>query len=459
MNHSIYQSNCVNQSDCLSMNQNLTDKIVLVVGNGAREHALVWKLVQSPHVQHVFITPGNGAYIDMPKVTRWSIKPTDVAGLVQAADIHGVNFAVIGPEAALEVGVVDALNKIGIPVFGPNKKAAQLESSKAFAKSFMQEAGIPTAAFAVFTEYEAALAFIRNKPFNTQGACVIKADGLAAGKGVAICFDLEQAESSLTHIMRDQAYGVAGKTVVIEALLTGREISILAFCDGETVSRMPATRDHKRLLAHDLGPNTGGMGAFSPVSDITVQLLAHIDRQVFEPFLRTLKQQSIDYCGVIYAGLMVDTLPNGEYSIHVLEFNTRFGDPETQVLMGLLDDDLLAIMQDCTAKKLAFRTVNWHNYACLTVVMAAKSYPDNPILGDKITLPAHLPNNSMVFHAGTENKDIHLLTAGGRVLSVTAWADTVTLARELVYSIVNQISFDGAQYRTDISLTTHSNRV
>ena len=317
----------------------------------------------------------------------------------------------------------------------------------------MQDADIPTAPFAVFTDYDKALEFIRTKPFNPHGACVIKADGLAAGKGVAVCFDLSQAEIGLAHIMRDQAYGTAGAKVVIEALLPGREISILAFCDGNTVSRMPAARDHKRLLTGDLGPNTGGMGAFSPVLDITPDLLMQIDQQVFEPFLAQLKQQQIDYCGVIYAGLMINSLPNGEQKIGVLEFNTRFGDTETQVLMGLLNDDLLSIMQACVAGTLDRCIIHWHNYACLTVVMAVNGYPDAPVTGHIITLPAQLPNNVAIFQAGTQIKNGQLLTAGGRVLSVTAWGDTVANVRDSAYRVVHQISFQGAQYRTDISLT------
>jgi phosphoribosylamine---glycine ligase len=432
---------------------NQANQTVLVVGNGAREHALVWKLLQSPQVSQVLIAPGNGAYLNMPRVTQLSIKVDDVFALTQAAQTHAVTFAVIGPEAALETGIVDVLKTIGISAFGPNKQAAQLESSKAFAKYFMQGAGIPTAPFAVFVDYEKALDFIRSKPFNAAGACVIKADGLAAGKGVAVCFDLTQAEAGLAHIMRDQAYGSAGAQVVIEALLPGREISILAFCDGQTISRMPAARDHKRLLTGDLGPNTGGMGAFSPVSDITPELLQQIDAQVFTLFLKQLKVQNIDYCGVIYAGLMIDTSSNGEHTIGVLEFNTRFGDPETQVLMGLLNDDVLSVMQACVTGTLANRPIHWHQHACLTVVMAASGYPDAPVAGDTIHLPAQLPNNVVIFQAGTAIKNNQLVTAGGRVLSVTAWGDSVTHARETAYAVVNQISFQGAQYRTDISLT------
>jgi phosphoribosylamine---glycine ligase len=427
--------------------------IVLVVGNGAREHALVWKLLQSPQVASVIIAPGNGAYLGMARVTQLAIAVEDTASMAQAATKHGATFALIGPEAALAVGMVDALKAVGIPAFGPNQVAAELESSKAFAKHFMKAAGIPTADFGVFTDYEQALAFIRTKPFNAAGACVVKADGLAAGKGVAVCFDLVQAEAGLANIMRDQAYGTAGAQVVIEALLPGREISILAFCDGKTISRMPAARDHKRLLTGDLGPNTGGMGAFSPVADITPALLAKVDAQVFEPFLKQLKVQNIDYCGVIYAGLMIDDLINGEQQIGVLEFNTRFGDPETQVLMGLLNDDLLAVMQACVAGELAKRPVKWHNHACLTVVMAAAGYPDAPVAGDVITLSASTPVNVAVFQAGTKLKDGKVVTAGGRVLSVTAWGDSVTAAREAAYATAAQISFKGAQLRTDISLT------
>ncbi len=427
--------------------------IVLVVGNGAREHALVWKLLQSPQVASVIIAPGNGAYLGMARVTQLAIAVDDTAAMAQAATAHGATFAVIGPEAALTVGMVDALKTVGVPAFGPNKAAAELESSKAFAKRFMKAAGIPTADFGVFTDYEKALAFIRTKPFNAAGACVVKADGLAAGKGVAVCFDLAQAEAGLANIMRDQAYGTAGAQVVIEALLPGREISILAFCDGKTIRRMPAARDHKRLLTGDLGPNTGGMGAFSPVADITPALLATVDAHVFEPFLKQLKVQNIDYCGVIYAGLMIEDLPNGEQQIGVLEFNTRFGDPETQVLMGLLNDDLLAVMQACLAGELTSRLVQWHNHACLTVVMAAAGYPDAPVAGDAIALPVSLPANVAVFQAGTKLQDGKVVTAGGRVLSVTAWGDSVTAAREAAYATVTQISFNGAQWRTDISLT------
>ncbi len=434
----------------------IANQTVLVVGNGAREHALVWKLLQSPQVKSVIIAPGNGAYASMDRVLQLAIAVDDTDAMAQAAKSHGATFAVIGPEAALAVGMVDALNAVGVPAFGPNQQAAQLESSKAYAKHFMRAAGIPTADFGVFTDYEAALAFIRSKPFNAVGACVVKADGLAAGKGVAVCFDLAQAEAGLANIMRDQAYGAAGAQVVIEALLPGREISILAFCDGKTVSRMPAARDHKRLLTGDLGPNTGGMGAFSPVADMTPALLAQVDAQVFAPFLAQLKAQNMSYCGVIYAGLMIDTLPKGEQKIGVLEFNTRFGDPETQVLMGLLDDDLLALMQACVAGELATRPVRWADRACLTVVIAAAGYPDAPVAGDAITLPANLPTNTAIFQAGTKLQNGVLCTAGGRVLSVTAWAATVTAAREAAYAAVAQTTFKGAQVRTDISLTHSS---
>ena len=428
-------------------------QVVLVVGNGAREHALVWKLLQSPQVASVIIAPGNGAYADMARVTQLSISVEDTSAMAQAAVRHGATFAVIGPEAALAVGMVDALESVGVPSFGPNQIAAELESSKSFAKHFMRAAGIPTADFGVFTDYEQALAFIRSMPFSVNGACVVKADGLAAGKGVAVCMDLAQAEAGLANIMRDQAYGAAGAQVVIEALLPGREISILAFCDGTTVRRMPAARDHKRLLTGDCGPNTGGMGAFSPVADITPELLVQVDEQVFEPFLRQLKAQNIDYCGVIYAGLMIDAQADGSSKIGVLEFNTRFGDPETQVLMGLLDDDLLAVMQACVVGNLANRPVRWHNHACLTVVMAAAGYPDAPVAGDAIALPTALPCNVAVFHAGTTIKDGECITAGGRVLSVTAWGESVSVARKAAYDTAAQITFKGAQWRTDISLT------
>ena len=429
------------------------NQTVLVVGNGAREHALVWKLLQSPQVSRVIIAPGNGAYAGMARVVQLPLAVDDTAGIAQAAKTHGATFALIGPEAALAAGVVDSLSAVGVPAFGPNQAAAQLESSKAYAKHFMQAAGIPTADFAVFTDYAAALSFVRSKPFNPQGACVVIADGLAAGKGVAVCFDMAQAEAGLANIMRDQAYGAAGAQVVVEALLPGREISILAFCDGKTVRRMPAARDHKRLLTGDLGPNTGGMGAFSPVADITPALLAQIDARVFEPFLAQLKAQNLSYCGVMYAGLMIDALPNGESKIGVLEFNTRFGDPETQVLMGLLDDDLLAIMQACVAGDLAARPVRWAQRACLTVVMAASGYPDAPVAGDAIALPADLPANVAIFQAGTRLQNGVLCTAGGRVLSVTSWGESVAAARQSAYDTVARISFQGAQVRTDISLT------
>ena len=430
---------------------------VLVVGNGGREHALVWRLLQSPQVKHVLIAPGNGAYAGMANVTQLNIGVTDTASMSAAAVQHGATFALIGPEAALAVGMVDALQAVGVPAFGPNQQAAQLESSKAYAKYFMRDAGIPTADFAVFTDYALALAFIRTKPFNAKGACVVKADGLAAGKGVAVCTDLAQAEAGLANIMQAKAYGEAGAQVVVEALLPGREISILAFCDGKTVSRMPAARDHKRLLDGDLGPNTGGMGVFSPVEDVTPALLAQIDAQVFAPFLAQLKLNKLDYCGIIYAGLMVTdrvtAQPDGNYNIGVLEFNTRFGDPETQVLMALLDDDLLAIMQACVAGDLASYAPRWSDKACLSVVMAASGYPDAPRAGDTITLPAQFANNIAVFHSGTAHKNGALATAGGRVLAVTAWADTVAGARQAAYAAVESIHFAGAQFRQDISLT------
>ncbi len=429
------------------------DNTVLVVGAGAREHALAWKLLQGTRTSRVLVAPGNGGTAVMARCANVDVAVDDVAALLEVVRREAVDAVLIGPEAALVAGLADALEAAGVPCFGPTQAAAQLEGSKAYAKQFMLDAGIPTAAYAVFSDLPRALDFVQQRPFHAQGGCVVKADGLAAGKGVAVCTTLAQAQEALTQQLGQRRYGQACDRVVIEALLPGVELSVLALCDGHSVHIMPPTRDHKRLHDHDRGPNTGGMGAFSPVPGVDAALLQQVDERVFQPFLRELKRRGLRYCGVIYAGIMVH-----EGQIHVLEFNCRFGDPETQVLMPLLASDLLDVMQACCQGRLAQQAPRWRAQACLTVVMAAPGYPQAPIVGTRVQLPnpkapslAHLSARTAIFHAGTRWDQRSLTTAGGRVLSLTAWGTDLADCRQAAYALVAATHFDQAQWRTDIA--------
>ncbi|GAB4334574.1 MAG: phosphoribosylamine--glycine ligase [Phototrophicales bacterium] len=404
---------------------------ILIVGGGGREHAIMWKLQQSERAQQIFVAPGNAG-------TARNVNPKDIVAFSQE---HAIDLVVIGPEAPLVGGLVDDLMRAGIQAFGPTAAAAQLEGSKAFAKKFMLEHGIPTAEYGEFDDVKQAFAFIDSTSYDV----VVKADGLAAGKGVIVCDSKEQAKGAVKAILQDKQFGAAGAKVVIEERLIGKEASILAFCDGQHVVMMPPSRDHKRVYDHDEGPNTGGMGAFAPVVDISEDDLNHYKQTIIEPVIQAMAARGTPYKGVLYAGLMLT--PQGA---KVLEFNCRFGDPETQVILPLLDSDLLEIMLACVAGTLDQVHVQWKKAACATVVMASGGYPGNYSKGVPI-LGLDTVEGAIVFHAGTSRSQSgDVVTSGGRVLSVSAIGDTLQQALNNAYTNVEKIHFDGAHYRHDI---------
>ncbi|MBP0634318.1 phosphoribosylamine--glycine ligase [Cupriavidus sp. AcVe19-6a] len=413
---------------------------VLVVGSGGREHALAWKLAQSPRVQVVYVAPGNGGTALDKRLQN--VPLTDPEVIAAFAEREGVAFTVVGPEAPLAAGIVDIFRAKGLRIFGPSKAAAQLESSKDFAKAFMQRHGIPTAAYQTFSDAAQAHAYI-----DAQGApIVIKADGLAAGKGVVVAMSLEEAHTAVDMMLADNKLGDAGARVVIEEFLEGEEASFIVLVDGKNVLALATSQDHKRLLDADAGPNTGGMGAYSPAPVVTPALHARALREIILPTVRGMEKDGIPYTGFLYAGLMIDKDGN----LKTLEFNCRMGDPETQPILTRLKTDLVDVMEHAVDGKLDAIELDWDRRTALGVVMAAHNYPDNPRKGDAITgIPAET-DDSVTFHAGTTLKDGTLLTSGGRVLCVVGLADTVKAAQRAAYAAVEQIRFDGMQYRTDI---------
>jgi len=419
---------------------------VLVIGNGGREHALAWKLVQSPKVQTVFVAPGNGGTAADARLENVAI--TDHAALADFALAEKIALTVVGPEAPLAAGVVDLFRARGLRVFGPTKAAAQLESSKAFAKEFMQRHGIPTAAFASFTDATAAHAHV-----DAQGApIVIKADGLAAGKGVVVATTLAQAHEAIDWMLggNDNKLGVQHNDgqarVVIEQFLEGEEASFIVLCDGKNVLPLATSQDHKRLLDNDEGPNTGGMGAYSPAPVVTPNVHARAMHEIVLPTIAGMAKDGITYTGFLYAGLMIDA----QGQPRTVEFNCRLGDPETQPIMMRLKSDLFDVLMHATDGTLDRIELEWDRRVALGVVMAASGYPLQPRKGDAITgLPAEAPD-AMVFHAGTEPRSDAAVTSGGRVLCVTALGDSVRLAQQRAYEVLNGIRFDGALFRRDI---------
>jgi phosphoribosylamine--glycine ligase len=417
---------------------------VLIVGNGGREHAMAWKLAQSPKLQQVYVAPGNGGTAKDKNLVNVPI--TDLVLLRQWALEHGIGLTLVGPEAPLAAGIVDDFRAHGLRIFGPTRAAAQLESSKAFSKAFMQRHGIPTAAFETFTEAALAHAYV-----DRQGApIVVKADGLAAGKGVVVAMTLAQAHEAIDFMLLDNSLGVAhnagGARVVIEEFLQGEEASFMVLCDGKNVAALATSQDHKRLQDGDEGPNTGGMGAYSPAPVVTAEVHARAMREVILPTIRGMEQDGITYTGFLYAGLMID--PQGR--IKTLEFNCRMGDPETQPILMRLKSDFLEVLLAATGEGLNQLEMEWDRRVALSVVMAAAGYPLNPRKGDVITgLPKDL-NDATVFHAGTTEKDGQILTSGGRVLCVTALADSVKQAQQKAYQTASPIAFDGMQMRQDI---------
>ncbi|WP_017718766.1 phosphoribosylamine--glycine ligase [Kamptonema formosum] len=418
---------------------------VLVVGNGGREHALAWKLLQSPKIERVFVVPGNGGTAAMERCQNLPLSADDFDGIKQAALEHGVGLVVVGPELPLARGLADYLQQQNLTVFGPTQAGAQIESSKAWAKGLMQEAGIPTARSAVFTDDhpEAALAYVAQ-----EGApIVVKADGLAAGKGVTVAHTVEEAQAAIEASFGGQ-FGIAGECLVIEECLTGQEVSVLALTDGLSVRPLLPAQDHKAIREGDTGPNTGGMGVYAPAPILTPELMERVQREVLEPVVAVLRERKIDYRGVLYAGLMVS--PAGD--IKVLEFNCRFGDPETQAILPLLETPLEDLMLACANQTLAEQPpVRWKPGACACVVMAAGGYPGDYQKGDTIAgIERAEAAGAVVFHAGTRLKEGELLTDGGRVLGVTATGDTFDDAFARAYAAVDCIEFEGRYFRRDI---------
>ncbi|CCD30097.1 Phosphoribosylglycinamide synthetase (GAR synthetase) (Phosphoribosylamine--glycine ligase) (Glycinamide ribonucleotide synthetase) [Candidatus Glomeribacter gigasporarum BEG34] len=412
-------------------------KNVLVIGNGGREHALAWKLSLSPRVQCVYVAPGNGGTALEARVRNISIPVTHLSALADFADREAVDFTVVGPEAPLAAGIVDLFRARGLRIFGPTRACAQLESSKAFAKAFMQRHGIPTAASASFADPESAHPYVER-----QGApIVIKADGLAAGKGVVVAHQLDEAHAAI-----ETLFGNGSACVVIEEYLSGEEASFIVMADGEHVLPLASSQDHKRLGDGDTGPNTGGMGAYSPAPVITPQLHARIMREIIWPAVRGMAQEGIRYTGFLYAGLMIDA----HGAPKMLEFNCRLGDPETQPILMRLQSDLATVIERALSGALDSITLEWDPRAALGVALAARGYPDAPRCGDMITgLPASTEDVHL-FHAGTTQRENQCLTSGGRVLCVTGLADSIEAARARTYSAIAQIHFDGMHYRRDI---------
>jgi phosphoribosylamine---glycine ligase len=414
---------------------------LLVIGSGGREHALAWKLAQSPRVQKVYVAPGNGGTASEDGLENLDL--SDFAELIAFAKQADIAFTLVGPEAPLAAGIVDAFRAAGLKIFGPARAAAQLEASKDFAKQFMVRHKIPTAKYQTFTDAAAAHAYI-----DQEGApIVIKADGLAAGKGVVVASDKDEAHAAIDLMLEGNAFGAAGARVVIEECLQGEEASFIVMVDGENVLTMATSQDHKRLLDGDAGPNTGGMGAYSPAPVVTPELHARILREVIRPVVAGMKAEGTPYTGFLYAGVMI--APDGR--IGTLEFNCRFGDPETQPIMMRLKSDFSELIEAAIDGKLDQIEAEWDRRVALGVVLAAAGYPDNPRKGDAIIgLDAPTGDAAHVFHAGTAIKDDQIVVSGGRVLCVTALGDTVRMAQARAYEVADQIDFAGRQMRRDI---------
>jgi phosphoribosylamine--glycine ligase len=413
---------------------------ILVVGSGGREHALAWKLAQSERIQIVYVAPGNGGTALDQRLRNIAI--TDPKELAEFVRREHVALTVVGPEAPLAAGIVNVFREQGLKVFGPTAEAAQLESSKDYAKAFMQRHGIPTAAYQTFSDVAAAHAYI-----DAQGApIVIKADGLAAGKGVVVAMTADEAHAAVDMMLSDNRLGDAGARVVIEQFLDGEEASFIVMVDGKNILPLATSQDHKRLQDHDAGPNTGGMGAYSPAPIITPELHARVMREIIVPTVQGMAQDGIPYTGFLYAGLMIDA----HGTPRTLEFNCRMGDPETQPIMARLKTDLVTVMEHAINATLDTVKLEWDRRVALGVVMAAAGYPDAPRKGDVITgIPEETPE-SVTFHAGTTLNGTTLTANGGRVLCVVGLGDNVKMAQKQAYAAVDSIHFDGAQFRRDI---------
>ena len=414
---------------------------VLIIGGGGREHALAWKIAQSDDVTEIFCAPGNAGTEAV--ATNVAISADDIDSLLKFAKEKNIDLTVVGPEAPLAEGIVDVFSEAGLLTFGPSKNAARLEGSKAFMKDILIKAGVPTARYEVHTNKEKAISALDR----FDESVVIKADGLAAGKGVIVATSKDEAKAAITSMLDDKKFGEAGATVVIEETLVGEEASILAFCDGQRVLMMPASQDHKRIGEKDTGPNTGGMGAYSPAPVVTDEIADWIEKEVMQKTVDTMKAEGAPYSGVLYAGLMItDDGPK------VLEFNCRFGDPECQPIMARMKSDIVPVLKACAKGDLSGVTIDWSDSAAVCVVMAAAGYPGPYEKGKLIEgiADADAIKNVNVFHAGTTRDEEGVKTAGGRVLGVTATAPTVKTAIMEAYEGVYKIKWEGAYYRYDI---------
>ncbi|MDD5692102.1 MAG: phosphoribosylamine--glycine ligase [Candidatus Omnitrophica bacterium] len=415
---------------------------ILVVGSGGREHALVWKIAQSKLVTKIFCAPGNGGISQLAECV--DIKADDIPGLLDFARRENIDLTVAGPEASLVAGIADEFAKYKLPVFGPRKRAAMLEESKAFAKQVMMHYGVPTAGFRVFVDIAEA-----KKHIGARGApCVVKADGLAQGKGVIVAKSIQEANRAATAMLENRVFGDAGKRIIVEDCLEGQEASILCFTDSKVIVPLVTSQDHKRIFDNDLGPNTGGMGAYSPAPVVTKELFDEITKKVFSRMIAGLNAEGIEYRGILYAGIMLT-----KTGPQVLEFNVRFGDPETQAILPRLKTDLVEVMLAVANQKLSsFPVLEWDDRACVCVVCAAKGYPGEYTKDKEITGldEAAKLEDVVVFHAGTKKAGDKIVTSGGRVLGVTGLGATIKDAISKAYSAVSKIHFEGMQYRRDI---------
>ena len=416
---------------------------ILVIGNGGREHALVWKINQSPKVSKIYCAPGNAGISQLAQCI--DIGPDKITALADFAQDKKIDLTVVGPELSLSMGIVDEFTKRGLKIFGPTKTATEIESSKVFSKYMMKKYLIPTANYSTFTDAKEAMVYIGKRPF----PLVLKADGLAAGKGVFIVRDADEAKAALDSLMNEKIFGDAGLQVIVEDYLEGEEVSILAFSDGETVIPMVSSQDHKKIFDNDLGPNTGGMGAYTPVPFYDEHAENEVLEEILKPIISGLKKEGREYKGVIYAGLVFT-----KEGIKVLEFNARFGDPETQVLLPGLETDIVEIFMAVIEGQLAKIDIKWNNNAVVCVVAASGGYPAKYQKGKRISGLEKLENknNAFVFHAGTKYQDGKIVTSGGRVLGMTAWAENINKAKRKAYEGMEKISFEDMYYRKDIAL-------
>ena len=417
----------------------------LVIGNGGREHAIIWKLAQSPKVDKIYCTLGNAGISKQAEIIN--IKVDDFESLANFATENKIDYTFVGPEVPLALGVVDYFKSKGLKIFGPSKKGALLEASKSFAKDFMQKYKVPTAAYHTFTDFNKAQEFLNNS-WPEDEKIVVKADGLAAGKGVVMCQNRQQALDAVKDMMQDKSFGSAGDKIIFEQWLEGQETSVLVFVDGKHFSIMPAAQDHKRVDDGDKGLNTGGMGAYAPAPIATPELLKQVKEQVIPNIMNGLQKENIDYKGILYIGFMVD---NG--NLYVLEFNCRFGDPETQVILPLLETDLVDIVEHTIAGTLNELDIKWSKKSAVCVVLASGGYPEKYEKNIKIFgLDTVKDDEAIVFHAGTKKDDAgNVLTSGGRVLVLTSVADDIKSAIDKVYAVIPKVTFDKMHYRKDIA--------